>query len=177
MEHFWQNVEGYLDHFELYDLAVSKYDKGTFVEIGTFAGRSSAYLGTEIHNSGKEIKLYTVDHFSISADSSANSTNFYERVAETLKPLQHCVSVIRGKSVEVSKQFTDNSVDFVYIDASHDYKSVKEDIEAWLPKVKVGGIVGGDDYQWEGVNKAVQELIPDAKAIGVGDNNWFWVKE
>jgi predicted O-methyltransferase YrrM len=96
---------------------------------------------------------------------------------ETLKPLQHCVSVIKGKSADVSKQFADASLEFVFIDASHDYESVKEDIEAWLPKVKVGGIVGGDDYQWEGVNKAVQELVPDAKSIGVRDSNWFWVKE
>ena len=177
MNHFWQSIEGYLDHFDLYDLAVSKFNKGVFVEIGTFAGRSSAYLGTEIHNSGKDIKLYTVDHFDISADSSANSTNFYEQVIETLKPLEHCVTVIKGKSVDVAEQFADASVDFVFIDASHDYESVKEDIKAWLPKVKVGGILGGDDYGWGGVEKAVYELVPNATAIGVRDSNWFWIKE
>ena len=177
MEHFWQNVEGYLDHFDLYDLAISMFDKGIFVEIGTFAGRSSAYLGVEIHNSNKDIKLYTVDHFDISADSSANSTNFHQRVIETLKPLEHIVSVIKGKSIEVAKQFEDESLEFVFIDASHDYESVKEDIQAWLPKVRVGGIVGGDDSRWKGVERAVHELIPNAKAIGVRDSNWFCIKE
>ena len=34
----------------------------------------------------------------------------------------------------------------MYIDARHDYESVKEDLEHWLPKVKLGGIVAGHDY-------------------------------
>jgi hypothetical protein len=32
MNHFWQSIEGYLDHFDLYDLAVSKFNKGVIYE-------------------------------------------------------------------------------------------------------------------------------------------------
>lgn len=177
MEHFWNNVPGYLDHFDLYDLAVKTFDRGTFVEIGTFAGRSSAYLGVTIHNSGKDLKLYTVDHFSESLDHSANSTGFYDQVVNTLKPLEHCVTVINKKSTDAAMLFEDGSVEFVFIDASHDYESVKQDIQAWLPKVRVGGIIGGDDYGWPGVQQAVEELISNPKPIGKGDANWFSVKK
>jgi predicted O-methyltransferase YrrM len=57
--------------------------------------------------------------------------------------------------------FKDNYFDFVFIDASHDYANVKSDIETWMPKVKPGGILGGDDYHdsWKGVFKAVDEKI------------------
>jgi len=49
-------------------------------------------------------------------------------------------------SVEAAKDFLDGSLDFVYIDAAHDYISVKQDIEAWRPKIKSGGVLGGHDF-------------------------------
>ena len=71
-------------------------------------------------------------------------------------------TIIQGESVEVAKTFKDKFFDFVYIDANHTYKNVKEDILAWLPKVKDGGILGGHDYNWGGVRRAVDELLPNA---------------
>lgn len=55
-------------------------------------------------------------------------------------------AIIRDTSLEASKLFPDGSLDFVYIDAGHDKKSVAEDLLAWYPKVKDGGLVIGDDY-------------------------------
>ena len=77
------------------------------------------------------------------------------------------VEVVRDFSVEGSEKFEDNYFDFIYIDAAHDYRSVKEDLEAWWPKLKSGGILSGHDYfedtrVWRGeevgVYKAVNEL-------------------
>lgn len=54
--------------------------------------------------------------------------------------------MIRDLSVNASKMFQDESLDFVYIDAGHDKKSVNEDLNAWYPKIKKGGMLIGDDY-------------------------------
>ena len=54
--------------------------------------------------------------------------------------------MIRESSVSASNLFSPNSLDFVYLDAGHDKKSVKEDLEAWYPKIKNGGMLIGDDY-------------------------------
>lgn len=72
-------------------------------------------------------------------------------------------------SISASKRFKDNSLDFVFIDAAHDYESVKADILAWLPKVKNNGILAGHDYYPEhpeycGVYQAVHEIF-DKKFI------------
>lgn len=57
----------------------------------------------------------------------------------------------------------DGSVSFCLIDGAHDYKSVKDDIAAWLPKMKPGGWLCGDDIAWGDdmpVFRAVEEMLP-----------------
>jgi hypothetical protein len=56
------------------------------------------------------------------------------------------ISVHRGYSVDVAKQFPDGYFDFVYIDADHKYESVLDDLLAYEKKVKAGGIIIGNDY-------------------------------
>jgi predicted O-methyltransferase YrrM len=77
-----------------------------------------------------------------------------------------------------SKNYTNEYFDIVYIDASHEYEYVKEDILAWLPKVKKGGIICGDDYiiGWDGVILAVNEIFKDKVNI-VGKQQWWVLKE
>jgi hypothetical protein len=63
-------------------------------------------------------------------------------------------------------------VDLVFIDAAHDYESVKADIKAWTPHVKPGGILCGHDYGVSflpGVKEAVDEINPD----GVTNTVWW----
>lgn len=73
---------------------------------------------------------------------------------------------VREFSMRAVKRFTDESLDFVYIDAAHDYKHVSEDIAQWGKKVKKGGIVSGHDYTGVpsfGVIQAVDEWVKENK--------------
>ena len=78
--------------------------------------------------------------YNTQADLDALSTN----VATKLK--KHGHTLIRKKSLDAVKDFSDLSVDLVYIDGDHTYEGCKADIHAWWPKVKSGGILMGDDY-------------------------------
>jgi hypothetical protein len=73
--------------------------------------------------------------------------------------------VHRGYSVDVAKTFTDEQLDFVYIDARHDYAGVLEDLEAWWPKLKVGGLIAGHDFIPDQV-KPVEGDFGVQKAVG-----------
>lgn len=82
--------------------------------------------------------------------------------------------VIEMESAKASNLFRDKFFDFVFIDANHAYGHVKQDICAWLPKIKSGGWIGGHDYKvYPGVRKAVNEIFPaDRIELGV-DHTWF----
>lgn len=53
---------------------------------------------------------------------------------------------VKEYSVPASEKFEDESLDFVYIDGNHSEPYVSQDIAAWTPKVRKGGIVAGHDY-------------------------------
>jgi len=72
------------------------------------------------------------------------------------------------------------NLDFVYIDANHSYANVKEDINLYYPKLKPGGVIGGDDYwaYYPGVARAVNEFVDahNLKLYGV-EREWWVVKK
>ena len=69
--------------------------------------------------------------------------------------------------------------DIVFIDALHDYDSVYEDIRLWWPRVRVGGMLCGHDFnhQWPGVERAVADSF-NLMQVGVtSDSVWFVLKQ
>jgi len=167
MEHFYKDITGWFSFAGLYREMVDRFDNASFVEVGTFKGRSASYMAVEIINSGKNIRFYCVDTW---PDGKANPNlpscpgTLYEEFLRNIEPVKDAVVPMRQKSVEASQSFEDGSLDFVFIDAAHDYASVKADIAAWLPKVRKGGVLAGHDYnaadnRWPEVIKAVDECI------------------
>jgi len=70
----------------------------------------------------------------------------------------------------MAAQVPDGSLAFCFIDAAHDYDSVKKDLVAWQPKLKAAGLLAGHDAQHAEVMRAVNETFP-ANNLGC-----IWVK-
>jgi predicted O-methyltransferase YrrM len=174
IEHYWQDPmfeEGYFTYPNLYKWIVSRFDSGSrFVEVGSWKGRSAAFMGVEIHNSGKTIGFDCVDTWKGSETEEAHQNDqyvktdtLYDKFVQNTERVQHIVKPVVGLSVEVAKQYTHDSLDFVFIDGDHRYECVLADIQAWLPKVKAGGIIAGHDYGWcSDVRRAVHEVFGEA---------------
>lgn len=124
---------------------------GTGVEVGVRVGRFSERLlrGWE----GR--RLISVDPWTEAADDEYRDHSnvaqelqeeYYERTRRRLAPFDERSEVWRMTSLEAAERVDDGSLDFVYIDARHDRESVLEDLSAWLPKVRTGGVIAGHDY-------------------------------
>lgn len=186
MEHFYENINGWFDFQDIYSNMVNMASDGyRFVEIGSWLGKSTSYMGVEIANSNKKIKFDCVDKWEYtpiledfkSYDNIIKNENInpYDKFLLNIQTVKNYINPIIGDSSEVSKLYDNNSLNFVFIDADHSYEGVKKDITNWYPKIKNGGYIGGHDYYiWGGVNKAVEEYFKnDFKHIC---NSWLHKK-
>lgn len=148
-------INGSITPFEcsvLIRLAHKKAKEGAvFVEVGSWKGLSSAMLAIVTRVGGGHV--YCIDHWKGSEDTEllmeAVSEDIYKVFEHNLRTLGlwDCITPMVMDSVTASKKFEDESVDFLFIDADHRYKQFKEDLEAWLPKIKTGGMICGHDSE------------------------------
>ena len=170
MDHFHEDVYGFsqIDLFALYKKMVGKFPSGShFVEVGTFLGKSAVYMAVEIINSGKLIKFDCIDHWLGSEEHRGNDKvnidSLYEDFLKNIEPVKGIVYPVRMTSIEASKLYKPNSLDFIFIDASHDEQSVKADLTYWMPRLKEDGVIAGDDINNEGVANAVKWFFDNEK--------------
>lgn len=71
---------------------------------------------------------------------------YLQQTKERLAPYENKVEYYRMYSTEAAKQMAHASLDFAYIDARHDYCGVAEDLAAYWPLLKPGGIMAGHDF-------------------------------
>jgi len=150
-----------------FDFLLKKKKDLVGVEVGVLAGSHALKMLQFL-----DIKtLYLVDPY-FKYKSKYKSGEFewdnrkWEAIAkEKLQKYKDKIKWIKTTSVKAVVEFKDESLDFAYIDANHEYKFTLEDTELWTPKVKQGGIVGGHDHvpNHPGVAKAVKEYCDKNK--------------
>jgi ubiquinone/menaquinone biosynthesis C-methylase UbiE len=184
MEHFYQKIgEDWFTYPNLYKKMVGNNNNGShFVEVGVWKGRSASFMAVEIINSNKNIKFDCVDTWEGSVEHQnydiISEKKLFDVFSENIEPVSHIINPIRMKSLEAVNLYDDESLDFVFIDASHEYEDVKNDILAWLPKVKEGGFIGGHDYSssWDGVVRAVDEIFNNSELV-IDEYCWLYEKK
>lgn len=166
MEHFYQNLGGedFFNYQALYTRMVQRFDNAHFVEVGAFKGKSAVFLAVEVINSGKNIKFDCIDNWKGNAEHNqiqeVKDRTLYDTFLKNIDPVKNIINVISLDSMEAVKLYADESLDFVFVDASHEYEDVKNDISHWIKKVKKGGVLAGHDFNsYPGVTRAVDELL------------------
>ena len=147
-------------------------DNIVMVEIGSFAGVSSELFALHCK------ELYCVDLWDPYWEiTDKQRIEFAEFSFDNMSKNYENIHKVKKSSVEASKDFKDGSLDLVYIDAAHDYESVKQDILTWLPKIKKGGFIAGHDYRYDpniGVYNAVNDIfVNDYKIISFPDSSFI----
>jgi hypothetical protein len=185
----WTSLPGWYDWVSGTKEMVARFPDGSrFCETGLYLGRSVCALAAEIAHQGKDIAVVGVDTCRGTGVENGNDnhgdavTNGRGTFAGELhRNVIGCgaadrVQILISDSVAAANLFPDEWFDWVNLDSSHEYAHVKMEIEAWLPKVRKGGWITGDDYcvVWPEVVKAVNELLPTASPWS--HDSWRWIK-
>lgn len=110
-------------------------------EIGVRRGRYSKYLCQQ----NPQLKMYCIDPWTVHGSYTQDRQDgIYREFLANVAGLN--VEVIRKTSMEAVNSFTDESLDFVFIDGNHKFDFVMEDLIYWSRKVRSGGIVSAHDY-------------------------------
>jgi hypothetical protein len=156
----------------------------TAVEIGVWHGDFAKHNLN--HYKGV---YYCVDPYK-HIESNGNDKNFknetinnnnFNICKNNLKIFGDRVKLIRKESLVACDMFENEFFDWIYIDASHTYENVMNDLNHWYPKLKKGGLFSGDDYgsqnikylndeRWKN-NKQLNKFYSFVKThnFGVGD--------
>ena len=187
----WNDIPGWFCWRSAQEEAAHTFPDGSrFVEVGTYLGRSLCSLGDVARQSGKRFTLIGVDTCRGSGVEGPRAKDYHGPAVtdgggtfagQLHKNVVECgfadnISLILAASTTASTFFADRSLDWVHLDARHDYDNVTADIGAWGPKVKVGGWLSGDDYdeiKWPDVVRAVAACLPGAHPWSVGQ--WRWI--
>jgi SAM-dependent methyltransferase len=191
--HYYESIQGWCCYTPLYSRMVRVAPVDTrlvFVELGCWKGRSTAFLGVEIANSGKPITLYAIDWFSGSDEiehrNDPEIAILYEAFLRNTQRVSAALGerfiVLKESTAAAARRFADASVDFVMVDAGHTAEDVNADIRAWWPKLRPGGMMAGDDWRWPGVQAGVDiafGAIADRKAFQIENTEDYpwWIAQ
>lgn len=141
-------------------------------------------------------KFYLVDLWQTEGNDD-HFTKFTDRVEQGYARVKELygdnpkIEMCKGASVERSKDFPDEFFDYIYIDADHTKKAVLDDLNAWYPKVKKGGIIAGHDtycdphnisYEFFDVEGALEEFFTEEQQENIHLTNeyayksWVYIK-
>ena len=152
-------IPGYLRDIEgrfLYWLAGRVPPGGRALEVGSFKGRSSVFISAGLPRDARLACVDTWRNDAMPYDASADALPEFER---NVSPYRHRIDILRGRSAEVAGTWKE-PVDLLFIDGDHSYEGCRDDIIAWRPFVKAGGMIAFHDSSEVGVARAVDEYIP-----------------
>lgn len=177
----WDEIPGWFRWRVAQQEAVDHFGDGSrFVEVGLFLGRSVCSLADVVAASGKHISIVGVDTCRGSGVEGPVPGDYHAAAVQqgggTFAGFLHrhivqcgfadAITVVIGDSVTTAGLFPDASLDWVHLDARHDRLHLTSDIRAWLPKVRPGGWLSGDDYDsrdWPEVVATVADELPGAE--------------
>ena len=145
---------------------INKYNYKKIAEVGIGYGLHAA---TILKNTDIEtlylidpLKHYDNDLFPINIQKMGGFDILLKNITILLKKYENKYNLIRKSSNQINNDdIPDNSLDLVFIDGDHSYEAVLKDLELFYKKIRIGGMIVGDDYMscHPGTKRAVDEFV------------------
>jgi len=165
-------IEGYMTVHELEWLSRQAELHKDIVEIGSYLGRSTRALAD--NTSGN---VFAFDNWKglqenhLPVDTRKGLFNIFKSNMNGLLETGKVLPLLTDhRDYDKMLKYLESFgvvPDMVFIDGCHEYGSVKDDISFWMKHIQKGGLICGHNLNWEGVNTAVRELLPNYKQVGI----------
>jgi hypothetical protein len=185
----YQDIPGRNVMRPIFDLALAQTPTGgVWVEVGCALGRGIAEMARVLIDAGRDdVTLYAVDPwggYGRNGEQAANGAAtrhgdwalFLENMQANAPEELRRIHIVRAPSVVAATMFyATRPLDLCILDGDHTFDAVDSDIVAWLPRMRIGGIIGGDDHTDEhhpGVRQACEKRFgPAPQGYNVSDDN------
>lgn len=119
-------------------------------KVGAEIGVSQGFFSEALFKAIPGLKLYCVDAWLSYPEckrwmpNQARADTYYDITKKRLAPYN--AVIMKEMSMDAVKKIPDGSLDFIFIDSNHKFDYVMQDLIEWSKKVRVGGMITGDDY-------------------------------
>jgi hypothetical protein len=143
------------------------------------------------HCDAKELEVVCVDTWLGSVEHWTDNTDFknfmrngrsrlYEQFLSNVihKGLQNNITPFPIDSINAYEVCAKLGIvaDLIYIDAGHDYNSVRIDLVNWASILRPGGYLIGDDWFHQPIKDAAYDVFGEDKVIPYGEDKFVWIK-
>ena len=138
------------NRFELWSNILDKFEIKEACEVGVWKGDFANYILSTVEgiekyifidpwktlpNWNKPLNVSNVEFEKVRNEAFEKNKIYFDKIKELRYPTKEAV-----------KKIEDASLDFVYIDGDHTLRGITLDLFSILPKIKNGGLIGGDDF-------------------------------
>lgn len=189
------DLQGWYGEHPVFGAIVERVQADLVIEVGSWKGQSSVSLGKALEALGPGRQLLCVDTWLGAGEFWDDHDDmryqglglvngfpsvYYQFLANMVHTgLQDVVVPFPVPSTLGARwcQRRGIQADVIYVDASHEYEDVAQDLHQWWPNLRPGGVLFGDDYTeyWPGVKRAVAEW---SQATGIEHaviDNHYWL--
>lgn len=152
----------YSDLHFLFLLARDGWGKGLIAEIGAFKGKSTCVLALASKSANRE-QVVSIDPHIEGTEGIYRGHLKRMKLTERVRPVISDSESAAGSfdAFCAAEGWGDHRIRLLFIDGCHEYDFVKKDILLWKDRLIDGGVMAFHDYNWEGVRRALDELVKD----------------
>ena len=136
------SINAWHRHIPLAFALISLMRPRVFVELGTHHGDSYLAFCQAARRFGLDIRCCAVDTW----EGDQHSGHYGDEVFQELRDLHDPAygdfsQLLRMRFDQALSIFSDGEIDLLHIDGLHTYDAVRQDYEAWLPKMSDAGVI------------------------------------
>lgn len=160
---------------QLFRLTLSLPDNPVCLEIGSYLGASTCFMGMAIAE--KKGILYCVDTWN-NETMPEGIRDTYEEFEKNVSAFRNFIRIIRKPSDQLTvNDFEDFPFNMIFIDGDHSYEMVKRDFDFSSKLLAPNGIMVFHDFRWfPGVSRTLGEALATGNWRVMGTvQNLCWI--